>query len=329
MKYRKVALWPGVYEGGLGGEIVFWYPGLPCYRCLVPGRYKAQQQARAEGRSLDPPSDGTTIFEDGFIDVVTGQLVLGLLTRGAENRYGRLIEKLGDRNFLHVKLDPEYRWNGRDVIREQLGIPEDNDRFFAWNIAARRDPDGGQPPCPDCVEFGHSARIDRIPATPPAKPKRPPAPTPPAHASAFADPFPSPPLPAPWDVKNIAGQPSLPSREELQNRARHGGIYTNKEDQMRARGRRYDDSERLIVIQRGKLRIFWRRFHRGDCRGDQPDGAGRTLRVPVAGGTAVGRFVSPRTIARRTHRSPRSMSVKLPRRRWNRLRGSKKPGFEL
>lgn len=159
LKYRKVALWPGVYEGGLGGEIVFWYPGLPCYRCLVPGRYKAQQQARAEGRSLDPPSDGTTIFEDGFIDVVTGQLVLGLLTRGAENRYGRLIEKLGDRNFLHVKLDPDYRWNGRDVIREQLGIPEDNDRFFAWNIAARRDPDGGNPPCPDCVEFGHSATV--------------------------------------------------------------------------------------------------------------------------------------------------------------------------
>lgn len=157
LKYRTTALWPGVYEGGLGGEIIFWYPGLPCYRCMVPRRDEAQGQAQFKGLSLDPPSDGTTIFEDGFIDVVTGQLVLGLLTRGADNRYGRLIEKLGDRNFLHIKLDPDYRWKGRDVIREQLGIPEDNDAFFAWNVAARRDPDRGFPPCPDCVGFQHSA----------------------------------------------------------------------------------------------------------------------------------------------------------------------------
>ncbi len=32
---------------------------------------------------------------------------------------------------------------------------------------------------------------------------------------------------------------------------------------MRARGRRYDDSERLIVIQRGKLRIFGAAFTAG------------------------------------------------------------------
>ncbi len=170
LKYRKIALWPGVYQGGLGGEVIFWRPGLPCYRCLLPGRYKAQEHAKAQDRSLDPPSDGTTIFEHSFIDVITGQLVLGLLTRGAENRYGRLIEKLGDRNFLHAKLDPDYRWNGRDVIREKLGVPADNDAFFAWNIAARRDPDGGEPPCPDCVEFGHSVRGHSHILPPPPRP---------------------------------------------------------------------------------------------------------------------------------------------------------------
>jgi molybdopterin/thiamine biosynthesis adenylyltransferase len=167
LRFGKAAIWPGVYAGGLGGEVVFWHPGLPCYRCLLPGRYRAQERARAEGRSEDPPSDGATIFETGLIDAISGQLAIGLLTRGADNRFGRLIEKLGWRNFLQVKLDPEYRFNGRDVVREQLEIPEDNDRFFAWNVAARRDPDGGNPPCPDCLEFG---RIAHAPAEGPCVP---------------------------------------------------------------------------------------------------------------------------------------------------------------
>jgi molybdopterin/thiamine biosynthesis adenylyltransferase len=205
LKYRKPAVWPGVYGGGLGGEIVFWYPGLPCYRCLLSGRYRAQEEAKAKGQKLDPPSEGSTIFDTGFVDAVTGQLVLGLLTRGADNRYGRLIGKLGDRNFLHVKLDPDYRWNGRDVIREQLGIADGNDRFFAWNVAARRDPDGGQPPCPDCVEFGHSAEI----ATPRALSGRSGLGAPPL-AHAFADSFPSPPTPHPWDVKKHCGTTIAP-----------------------------------------------------------------------------------------------------------------------
>lgn len=173
LKHRKPTLWPGVYAGGLGGEIVFWRPGLPCYRCLLPSRYRAQDRARVEGRSEDPPSDGSTIFETGLVDAIVGQLAVGLLTRGADDRYGRLIDKLGDRNFLHVKLDPEYRFNGRDVVREQLGVAEDNDRFFAWNVAARRDPDGGRPPCPDCIEFGHAANVrteeDRVPGPRPSR----------------------------------------------------------------------------------------------------------------------------------------------------------------
>jgi molybdopterin/thiamine biosynthesis adenylyltransferase len=156
LKYRIPAVWPGVYAGGLGGEVVFWRPGLPCYRCLMSGRYRAQEQARREGRSADPASDGTTVFETALIDAIAGQLVVGLLTDGAENRLGRLVRSLGDRNFLHVKLDCNYVMNGRDVIREQLGIPADNDRFFAWNVAARRDPDGGLSPCPDCIAFGHA-----------------------------------------------------------------------------------------------------------------------------------------------------------------------------
>src|SRR5690606_13986887 len=104
LRYRIPAIWSGLYAGGLGGEVVLWRPGLPCYRCLLPGRYRAQERARAEGRRLDPPSDGTTIFDDGYIDTIAGPLAVGLLTE--RGKYADLVRALGDRNFLHIKLHP-------------------------------------------------------------------------------------------------------------------------------------------------------------------------------------------------------------------------------
>jgi molybdopterin/thiamine biosynthesis adenylyltransferase len=144
---------PGIYFGGLGGEVFFWIEGLPCYRCVLARRYEAQERAKARGESLDPSSDGTTIWEDSFIDVIAGMLALGLLTRGADNRYGRLIERPGDRNYLKVKLDPDYTLGGKDVVRELLGIAPERDTFFAWNVAALRDPAGGRDYCRDCERY--------------------------------------------------------------------------------------------------------------------------------------------------------------------------------
>ena len=79
-------------------------------------------------------------------------ICVGLLTEGSDNRHGRLIGQLGDRQFLQVKIDSLWAWNGRDVIRETLGVSEGNDAFFSFVTAARRDPDPGGK-CPDCVKF--------------------------------------------------------------------------------------------------------------------------------------------------------------------------------
>ena len=157
LRLKKPALWVGLYRGGMGGEIVFWHDGIEaCFRCLCAKRYEAHEAAQSNGTSLDPPSDGATIFDIHYLDSIAGALAVGLLTRGSDNRFGRLIEQLGDRNFIQVKIAPDYAWRGRDVIREQLGIAEDCDAFFAWNAIARRDPDGGRLYCPDCERFrGH------------------------------------------------------------------------------------------------------------------------------------------------------------------------------
>ncbi len=152
------ALWVGLDRGGRAGEIIFWHPELDaCFRCLTPKRFEAQANARARGELLDPPSDGATIFDIQLLDAIAGMLALGLLTRGSDNRFGQLIEKLGDRNFLQIKIDPDWMLQDRDVVREQLGIAEECDSYFAWNTIVRRDPDRGQLPCPDCERFrGHT-----------------------------------------------------------------------------------------------------------------------------------------------------------------------------
>lgn len=154
LRLQIAALWIGLYAGGVAGEIAFWHSEIAaCLRCLMPKRYEAQARARLAGESLDPTSDGCTIFDVTLLDSIAGQLALGLLTRGSDNRHGRLIDALGDRNLLQVQLDPDWTFRGRPLVREQLGVSDDNQQFFSWCTIARRDPDGGQPPCPDCRRF--------------------------------------------------------------------------------------------------------------------------------------------------------------------------------
>lgn len=151
---NAAAVWIGLYRGGLGGEVVFWHPERECcFRCLCSGRYHAQQKAVTEGRSLDPPSTGATIFDIQLLDSIAGHICLGLLTRGSDGRFGKLIDQLGDRQFLQVGISPDFRVNHKDVIRKHLGITEGCQSYFAWNTIALSDPDKGNAYCPDCEQY--------------------------------------------------------------------------------------------------------------------------------------------------------------------------------
>jgi molybdopterin/thiamine biosynthesis adenylyltransferase len=158
LRLRKPALWVGLYPGGRAGELIFWHEELAaCFRCLCRRRYEAHA---GNGRER-ATSAGATIFDIELIDALAGMLAVGLLTRGAENRYGRLIDELGDRNFLQVKIDPAWTLQGRDVVREHLGIDADCEAYASFCTIARSDPDGGEPPCPDCVRYrGRKAAAD-------------------------------------------------------------------------------------------------------------------------------------------------------------------------
>lgn len=152
-------LWIGMYEGGGAAEIIMWHKELDaCYRCLCASRYAAHA-APAGSASLDPPSDGCTILDVSLVDSIAGMLALGLLTRDSNNRFGRLIDQLGDRNFIQVQLDPEWTISGSNPVRTYLGVAQDNRSFFSWNTIVRADPDGGRLPCLDCTRFrGHEFR---------------------------------------------------------------------------------------------------------------------------------------------------------------------------
>lgn len=142
VRLQTPAMFIGLYSGGRAGEIIFWVPGLTpaCYRCICSSRY----QAFAHGQG-NVSSDGGTIFDLRLVDSIAGQIALGILTRGADNRYGRLIDQLGNRNLLQVKIDPQYRLGDKDIFRKYLGDHPANFSFSAISLPMERELN-----CPDC-----------------------------------------------------------------------------------------------------------------------------------------------------------------------------------
>ncbi|MCA9028921.1 MAG: ThiF family adenylyltransferase [Planctomycetaceae bacterium] len=149
------AVFIGLYPQALGGEVVWTDPARLdcCYRCLCPSRYQAHELAKVTGQSLDPTSMGADICGIRILDAIAVQIVIGLLTQGSENRMGRLIPQLDDRQFIQVTLSPDFQINGRDIVRERLGVAPGNPGYFSCNSVALADPDQGQLPCEDCRNF--------------------------------------------------------------------------------------------------------------------------------------------------------------------------------
>lgn len=142
-RLRKSALWIGMYRGGRAGEVIHWVPDVTpaCYQCICGARYRAFLQG---GTRIS--SEGGTILDLHLVDAIAGQIAVGILTRGADNRMGKLIGQLGNRNLLQIKLDPEYRLGDKDIFRTYLG---DNPANFSFTtIALPMDP---EPDCPNCA----------------------------------------------------------------------------------------------------------------------------------------------------------------------------------
>lgn len=139
------AIWIGLYKGGKAGEIIFSIPGKTeaCFRCICGKRYQAFQLGRA-----NVPSAGGTILDLHLVDAIVGQIAVGILTNGADNRMGKLIDKLGNRNFLQVKIDPDYRLGDKDIFGQYLGNHPANFSFTTIALPIERDEN-----CQDCMKY--------------------------------------------------------------------------------------------------------------------------------------------------------------------------------
>ena len=145
---KTPALWIGLYAGATAGEIVWWTPShADCFRCLLERRYLRQKQNQS-----DPGSDDALFQDLQIVDGIAGQIALGLLTRGSDNYFGRLIDRLGPRQFLQIKLRHDWLLDGVDPVAKALQIPADNDSYFCWSTSARMN--GPRLfTCPDCEQL--------------------------------------------------------------------------------------------------------------------------------------------------------------------------------
>ncbi len=142
-----------VYADGRGAEISFTYPGLTpaCHRCMLGSRYEAYL---TQGYTNTVTSDGTPISSTTRLNSTKLFVALALLHHGtAHPRWGRMLERIGNRNLVQLRLDPDLAL----PVFERV-LCGDRDRTFSDEaVWLPQEPEGsvtGRTPCPDCGGAG-------------------------------------------------------------------------------------------------------------------------------------------------------------------------------
>jgi proteasome lid subunit RPN8/RPN11 len=153
-----------VWQEGRGAEITFTYPGLTpaCHRCILAPRYTAYL---SEGYVNDVTSHGTPIFATTRLNAIKGFLALALLHYPGDGqfpaeptRFTGLASRIGDRNLLQVRMDPDLVGNlGITTFEKVFHHSEHSSILFDETVWRRQHPrsgKNGEPPCPDCAGTG-------------------------------------------------------------------------------------------------------------------------------------------------------------------------------
>lgn len=142
-----------VYAEGRGVELTFTFPGVTpaCHRCILTSRYDAYLN---DGFENTVTSDGTPISSTTRLNSTKFSLAMALLHHGTTHpRWGRLLERIGNRNLVQLRLDPDLALPVFDRV-----LAGDRDRiFFDEAVWLPQQPEGlasGRPSCPDCGGTG-------------------------------------------------------------------------------------------------------------------------------------------------------------------------------
>lgn len=158
LEFGVPSLCAQVYHQGRGAEISFTVPGLTpaCHRCALSSRYAAYLEG---GFQNDVTSHGTPIFATTRLNALKGFITLAILHRGTVHpRWGGLIERIGDRNLVMLRLDPDIGQTlGLGVFDRVFGDATENSVLFdeaIWRPQKPDNPANGYPQCPDCGGTG-------------------------------------------------------------------------------------------------------------------------------------------------------------------------------
>lgn len=171
-----------VYREGRGAEVTFTHPETTpaCHRCVLSGRYRAYD----EGFRNDVTSDGTPIFATAALNALKGFVALAILHHGMQfservlmdfpdgeedggvtlrpnpafRRWGRLLERIGDRNLIQLRMDPDMGDTLGIGVFDRVFSGADQARILfdevVWLPQRAEGPATGSLPCPDCGGSG-------------------------------------------------------------------------------------------------------------------------------------------------------------------------------
>lgn len=148
-----------VYREGRGAEITFTYPGITpaCHRCILSSRYRAFLEQNYQN---EVTSHGTPIFATARLNAIKGFVALALLHHGTDHpRWGNLLKRIGCRNLVQLRLDPDFTETLGFDIFDRTFKDADADRLFfdeaIWLKQKAESPANGYDyHCPDCGGTG-------------------------------------------------------------------------------------------------------------------------------------------------------------------------------
>jgi ThiF family protein len=154
LQFGLPSLCAQVYFEGRGAEVTFTYPGITpaCHRCILSSRYDAFLK---EGYHNTVTSNGTPIFATTRLNALKGFVALALLHHGTSHpRWGGLLTKIGKRNLVQIRMDPDLALSTFERVLE--GADQSSILFdeTVWRPQNQEGIDTGYSPCPDCGGTG-------------------------------------------------------------------------------------------------------------------------------------------------------------------------------
>ena len=173
LQFGLPSLCAQVYKEGRAAEITFTFPGATpaCHRCILASRYEAYLE---QGFKNDVTAHGTPIFATTRLNGLKGFVALALLHHGmfpwgvfpgiagsagvyrpGYQRWGTLLERIGNRNLVQIRMDPDLQANlGLGVFDRVFGSGDSERILFDEAVWLPQSPEN-TPPCPDCGGTGN------------------------------------------------------------------------------------------------------------------------------------------------------------------------------